>query len=298
MNKTEDILNRLKGQQPFIDDPDELTERIMNSLPDINASKRKRIVHLRPYIAAAIAVAASVVLLWLFPFNQEKPVNETPKVVQRIIKVPRKQVTPKKKTLNHLPPPPMKHLAMNEPVKPVVPKTKEKKVETPTADTLYNYKAYAPAPQTDAQIVYASQSLSADTATYQAPDKVDEFIMKLANYHGVESVELNCLEHKDSTVVALAYVFPDTQDIDLFSRLLQVACYYDDSTPGFLLNFSHRQFFFTLEDSRKGMKYLWIAERISGDRILLYSTHSPKETYVPSECFRDYRDELTHTKTL
>ena len=303
MNKIDDILDRLQGSQPLIDNPDELTDRIMSSLPDIDTkpaphigSKPKRRVWI--YTAAAIAAAASVLLLLIFPLHPGKTADETPKVARRIIKVPRKTIPPKRRKLNHLPPPPMKHLAANQPAKPVAKKKAERKTAVPAADTLYDYKSYAPATQADAQIVYASQHSAPDTAAYQAPDKVDEFITKLANYHGIESVALNCLEHRDSTVVALAYVFPDTREIDLFGRLLQVACCYDDSTPGYLLNFSHRQFFFTLEDRRKGMKYLWIAERIGGDKILLYTTHSPKETYVPSECFRDYRDELTHMKTL
>ena len=33
MNKIDDILEQLKGQQPAIDDPDALTDRIMESLP-------------------------------------------------------------------------------------------------------------------------------------------------------------------------------------------------------------------------------------------------------------------------
>ena len=34
MTKVDDILEQLKGQQPVIDDPDALTERIMISLPE------------------------------------------------------------------------------------------------------------------------------------------------------------------------------------------------------------------------------------------------------------------------
>ena len=107
---------------------------------------------------------------------------------------------------------------------------------------------------------------------------------------------LNCSSDKgpDSTIVSTAYVFEDKEELDLFGRLLQAACWYDSKTPGYLLNFSHQQFVFCLEDWHKGEKYLWIAERLSGNYILLFSTHSPKQTVVSSACFQDYREQLTH----
>ena len=40
MNKTDDILERLRGQQPMIDDPDALTDRIMGSLPDLEPAQQ------------------------------------------------------------------------------------------------------------------------------------------------------------------------------------------------------------------------------------------------------------------
>jgi hypothetical protein len=138
----------------------------------------------------------------------------------------------------------------------------------------------------------ASLQLTVDT-TYQAPGKVDEFIAKMATYHKVKAVVLNCVADTCNTAVeGKAYVFQDTQQLDLFARLLQVACCYDNKTPGYLLNFSHQQFYFTLKDLRKGEKYLWIAERIPGERILLFSTHSPIETAVSSACYQSYRDKL------
>jgi len=77
--------------------------------------------------------------------------------------------------------------------------------------------------------------------------------------------------------------------------LLQAACWYDSKTPGYLLNFTRQQFFFTLKDLRKGEKYLWVAERLMDGRILLFSTHSPIETEISSACYQTYREQLTHT---
>jgi hypothetical protein len=125
---------------------------------------------------------------------------------------------------------------------------------------------------------------------------MDEFIAKMADYNKAKTVTLDCItDDGDSTVVSTAYVFDDKQELDLFGRLLQAACWYDSKTPGYLLTFSHQQFFFTLKDLHKNEKYLWIAERIIGGRILLYSTHSPIEANVSSACFQEYREQLTHT---
>ena len=140
---------------------------------------------------------------------------------------------------------------------------------------------------------YAAYTPTEDS-TYQAPSRMDEFIAKMAAYNKVEAVSMDCTPG-DSLAVGKAYVFDDKQDMDLFGRLLQAACWYDSKTPGYLLNFSHQQFFFTLKDLHKNEKYLWIAERIVGGRILLYSSHSPIETEVSSTCYQTYREQLTHT---
>jgi hypothetical protein len=126
---------------------------------------------------------------------------------------------------------------------------------------------------------------------------VDDFIAKLADYNKVKQGGLKCSTANDSKVASCVYVFPDTKEIDLFSRLLQVACWYSDETPGYLLNFSQQQFFFELKDMRKQLKYRWIAERING-KILFYGTHAPMGTKESSACYQEYRDELMHTKSI
>ena len=121
---------------------------------------------------------------------------------------------------------------------------------------------------------------------------MDAFIAKLADYNEVKPISLDC-NNSDSTVVSKAYLFEDSQELDLFARLLQVACWYDSKTPGYLLNFSHQQFFFTLKDVRKGQKYLWMAERIGGGRILLQSTRSTINVVPSPACYQDLREKLT-----
>ena len=148
---------------------------------------------------------------------------------------------------------------------------------------------------TDPNLHYAAYSPEEDS-TYQAPSRMVEFITKIADYNKVKAVPLMCsIGSSDSTAVSMAYVFEDKEELNLFGRLLQAACWYDSKTPGYLLNFSHQQFFFTLKDLRKNEKYLWIAERLIGGRILLFSTHSPIGADVSSVCYQNYREQLMHT---
>ena len=63
MMKIDEILSRLQEQQPDVCNPDELTDRIMDSLPDLPTEQPKPARRIRLYIVSAIAVAASVLLL-------------------------------------------------------------------------------------------------------------------------------------------------------------------------------------------------------------------------------------------
>ena len=174
--------------------------------------------------------------------------------------------------------------------------TKEQTDGTNTGLTIHNSNVNnLIAKVTDENLHYASNVINDIVDNYQSPSRMEEFIVKIANYHHIKCDSLSCAIGKDdSDVVSTAYVFPDTEELDLFRRLLQAACWYDDKMPGYLLNYSHQQFFFCLKDMRKGLKYLWIAERVR-NKILLYSTHSPLDTEVSSDGFREYRDKLLNT---
>ena len=151
------------------------------------------------------------------------------------------------------------------------------------------------APQMDEHLHYAAYEAveAADTA-YLPPSRMDDFITKFASHCNVPPAALKCSLQADSTVVSSVYVFPDQKDIDVFGRLLQAAVTYGDDTPGYLLNFSHQQFFFQLKDLHLQQQYLWIAERLNG-KILLYSTHSPIGAAMSSACYQEYRNQIMHT---
>ncbi len=175
------------------------------------------------------------------------------------------------------------------------------KVQSVALQSLPTEKDSAPYGKTaasyDSNLHYAALIETDDTVKYQAPSLVDEFIAKMAEYNKVKESELTCSVPLDSNVVSRVYVFPDKQEIDVFGRLLQVACSYSDATPGYHLFFSHLQFFFELQDVRKHLQYRWIAERVNG-KILLYSTNAPLGVNTSSACYQEYRDELMHAKMI
>ena len=302
MNKIDDILERLKGQQPVIDDPDALTDRIMDSLPDWEPSevpqRSARIVSMRRRWMAA---AASIVLIigigttLLLKNSQEPTTPLVAKAEPTATQTPKTDVNHSNASLGSQPNP---EVQTTIPVSDERPQAVEEAQKAPEKSEKYECTDYLPmpAPVNEPQTHYASLENTADSLTYQDPARMDEFITKLADFNKVEAVPLDCtLSNKDSMIFSKAYVFDDSQELDLFGRLLQAACWYDSKTPDYLLNFSHQQFFFTLKDLRKNEKYLWIAERINGGRILLFSTHSPIEAETSSACYQKYREQLTHT---
>ena len=76
MKKIDDILNSLQQQRPVISDPDELTNRIIDSLPDLDCPKAKPAKRVRIYIATVVAIAACIMLLIMLTTNMDTRENE------------------------------------------------------------------------------------------------------------------------------------------------------------------------------------------------------------------------------
>ena len=70
MMKIDELLNRLQEQQPDVCNPDELTDRIMDSLPDLPTEQPKPARRIRLYVASALAAAASVLLLLTLHYSE------------------------------------------------------------------------------------------------------------------------------------------------------------------------------------------------------------------------------------
>jgi len=79
MDKIDNILNRLQEQRPVVPNPDELTERIMSSLPEQSAKSARRVWL---YAASAIGIAATILLLLVFNSGNGHDGN-TPTIAQQ-----------------------------------------------------------------------------------------------------------------------------------------------------------------------------------------------------------------------
>ena len=78
MKKIDDILNSLQQQKPVISDPDELTNRIIDSLPDLDCQDAKPAKRVRIYVATVVAIAACIMLLVMLTTNMDTRENEKP----------------------------------------------------------------------------------------------------------------------------------------------------------------------------------------------------------------------------
>lgn len=302
MNKIDEILDRLQqAQQPTIDAPDELTECIMSSLPERGTKSTARTVRLywRSAVAACLLAlfGAGATLL----FNQQETtsqptaqqqvkstaaVRDTTEMVNEVIALQATEDQSEKTTYTaNVQNAQSSNAHYTQPV-----------YEAETSLKEQDTKAVGrPGPIVkDEKLHYAS--LETEDTTYQAPSLVDDFIAKLAEFNNVRPKALQCGgDSTDMRTTSRAYVFTDAQEMDIFGRLLLVAVTYDQKAPGYQLNISNNQLVFQLHDKHKNMKYLWMAERIGGQRILLYITQSPINVPLSTACYQDFRDELTHT---
>ncbi len=295
MKKIDDILHALQEQQARLDHPDELTDRIMDSLLDMEATKgRKRTRHIWLYAATGVAAAACIFLM-LTLRHHDIMVEPTGKDYKHVQVAKFEETTPET-AVEH-------HQAITRPKREAecsVVQSKQKVL--PEQETVSHQEKDIPqkqeSPSADPNIHNASLTEQEDSINYPAASRMDEFLAKMAAFNNAEENMLDCTEDgADSTVVRKAYVFTDTDELNLFGRLLQSACCYDSKTPGYLLTFSHEQFFFCLKDLKQGLKYVWMAERI-GDRILLFSSHSSIGVEVSGKCFQEYRNQFTHTNII
>ena len=296
MNKIDDILEQLKGQQPAIDDPDALTDRIMESLPEQEVqptAEMQQLNHRTQTVALWrwLSIAASILLIIGIgtTLMKKERTSDSGSLVAKVEET--QDAAPVTAAAKDVKP-------IRTEAKPQTVKSQTMKLQTRESQTAQPAKSDETYDEpTDPNLHYASNELTKDTVPYQDPARVDSFIAKLAANYDVKQGELKCSQPAGSNVVSSVYVFPDNKEIDLFNRLLQVACCYKNETPGYFLNFSHQQFFFELKDLRKQLKYRWIAERVNG-KILFYGTHAPLGTKESSACYQEYRDELMHINNI
>ena len=279
-----EALQRMYADTPPM--PEDLNERLMQRM---ETREQKPQHHRRwpyPTIAAASVLLLIVVSIWE---NRQKPL-QTAEIVQPKREYNMVETSVDNKTANA-----EQSVEINIAEKEL-PQKKTSAKQTIQVAAVTDQPSSAQSPNAT-HLHYASNVTTADS-TYISPALMDEYIRKFAAYNGVKPETLDC--GADSTYTnqtCEAYVFADTKEVDVFGRLLLAAIAYDDTTPGYLFNYTHQQFFFTLIDQHTEKRFLWIAERIAGERILLYSANLPIGAEVPSDCFQKYRNKLTNTIT-
>lgn len=288
-NNIDDILTRLQGQQPVIDNPDELTDSIMNSLPEqddiVTKEPKSRLVPLNWRWAASLLVLIACGATLYF-FSAEQPQNNIAEKNESVgdgLQVRTRRATSPLVT--------EKMRTREEVVSHGVQRVQDVKMPSKQPSTSPTEIPYA-----DPNVHYAHHSTAtSEDTTYLAPSLVDDFIAKFANYYKVTPVAMNCADDSTETrVVSNAYVFPDKEEVNVIGRMLQMAVKYGNDAPGYGLSLSRDQFIFQLTDNRKQTKYLWMAERVRG-YILLYATHAPMDAEISSACYQDFRENFTHT---
>jgi hypothetical protein len=89
MNKTNDILEKLKAvEQPVIDNPDELTDLIMSSLPEQSAPQEEHASRPQAILIAwrIISSIAALYLVGLFFYLQQEPVAKVETAYHKVEK--------------------------------------------------------------------------------------------------------------------------------------------------------------------------------------------------------------------
>ncbi len=264
--------------------PKDLNEKVVKQ-----AERPKRCV--LPWLTAIVGAAAALVLAYTLFIKIEPEETVKPKTAYEENKA-NKPHKPYKSQESPKPQQPITPNELSEPTEPisltpqlaaVEPKQKEQTIEI-----------RVPQDEPEPKAEYASVEVKEDT-TYKAPAVMEEFIAKLAGFCRAEEAQMDCLKSVDSTTQTRIFLIEEKPEYKVWERLIQMAVWYDNESPGYFLTFSKMQFLFELHDLRLGLKYFWAAERINARRILLYSTHLPLGTPFDMSCYLQYRDQVTGT---
>lgn len=157
--------------------------------------------------------------------------------------------------------------------------------------TLFGSNIQQPSLQTSLQPSESPKTACASVTdtTYQDPALVDEYIAKLAAQYEVVQELPDSVAITDAGTVCFVYMFPDYKEVDVLALMQQVACWYSNSTPSYLLHMTNDRILFELQDAVKGRQYLWIVEEI-GQNTLLYGANSPLTATISHANYADFRE--------
>lgn len=172
-----------------------------------------------------------------------------------------------------------------------------KPVEVTKAETVSNDTIVTDMPEESDEIsptliiTHEPQVVQASDDT-QAPALVNQFIGKLAQSLRADSMCFEKPSADDINGWSALYIFEDDKEKDIFGRLIQVACWYDNTQPGYRLSISNKLLYFELVDNRNNIQYMWIAERSRGN-ILLHCARATVGMPILSQGYMDFKKKYS-----
>ncbi|MBQ5680983.1 MAG: hypothetical protein IIV20_05840 [Bacteroidaceae bacterium] len=91
-------------------------------------------------------------------------------------------------------------------------------------------------------------------------------------------------------------MFPDKLEADVMLRLMKIACWYGNTSPGYKLFMTQQQFLFELDDTRKGRRHMWFAEK-TNKCTLLYSASAPIGDVISTACYLEFKEKTSREIT-
>ncbi len=187
----------------------------------------------------------------------------------------------------------------SKPVENFTDAKKEEEVTTTEEVAVYQFaqQSNEHTEEEEAQPIYASIDEEADEdSTYQSPNKVDEFIVKLAANYGVRQELPDSIATGGSNISNAIYVFPDSKQADVMTRLMQIACWYGNTSPGYRVFMTQQQFLFELDNTREGKRHMWFAEK-ANKCTLLYCASAPIGEVISTACYLEFKEKTSREIT-
>ena len=299
-NDIREALRRSEAKRQPAEVPDDFLANVMGKI-DAETEPEHKTIKLWRWVAAAacIALVAGIGTAILFVDRNIQDSVMTAEIVNEGNTEIQQSTTVNTDTVTEP--------AVTPEPKYVVPKQKAKpkpspnpnpnlRMERPTYATNEPAAAAATSDSTSANntvLTTFAENQTGNNNDYLDPALMDEFLMKMAEFQGVNKIKSECSDTNDSPFDESFYVFPVKQDYDVLGRFLLMASKYSNTTPGYIFNNSEQQIFFTIDDEPNGLNYLWIAERIGDSKIMIYSVHAPIDIEYKSDCYQQFYDDLT-----
>ena len=282
-NDIREALRRSEAKRQPAEVPGDFLSNVLDAIDDEADAKHKTIKLWRWVAAAAcIALVAGIGSAILFA---DRTIQESEMIAE----------TPVEEKIENQQSTAIKTDTVTEPAAIPEPKIEAPKPKATPAAKPKPAAEPQPAPNPNLRMErphYAENEPKTDD-TYLDPAKMDEFILKMAEFQGVNKIKSECSIASDTIFDESFYVFPVKEDYDVLGLFVLMASNYSNTTPGYIFNSSEQQVFFTIDDVQNRLNYLWIAEQIGNSNVMIYSVHAPIDIEYKSDCYQQFYNDLT-----